>query len=63
MRKKKLCRSHGVAPSATATINRPAVRITQRKHSISRAWILITQTHETGLLRRMVRSRSRSTKR
>lgn len=41
----------------TATINCPVVKITQRKRSISRAWILITtQTHETGFERRMVKS-------
>lgn len=48
----------------TATINCPVVRITQRKHSISRAWILITtQIHETGFKRRMVKSRSREGRR
>lgn len=51
MRKKNcIGQSRRVAPSVV-TINCPAVRITQRKHSISRAWILITHKHTKQVLR------------
>lgn len=52
--KDSMMRKNCIAPSrrvVTVTINCPAVRIIQRKHSTSRAWILITHRHTKQVLR------------